>query len=437
MNIGSRNQSQSGELKLRVKKATLLTFLSLIFYRIVLDLSYYFVISRVWRYEKFVLNLNTLKLAESYLLLFVIFILMPKSSKKLSNIMLWLLILTSYVPMLTFFAFADKPRIYMYGVTGFWIMVFLFFQTAFHLSIPPLKRSQSNIILYLIFICVTAIDIFIIYKYLGFSVNFNLKVVYSIRARYVSLQIPFAEYLFNWTAYIINPMLFAISWIKRKWFFVILSVILQILLFSGTGMKSFLFALPFVLILMWIVTRKNPFTWIGFGFGSGVITGMLSYWLIGDIWISSLFTRRALLVPAQLSFLYYDFFSKNGFIFLSGMRVFREFLKYPYSLDPPHLIGSVYFNMPTMGANNGIVADAYMNFGFVGFILWSVLLVIILKLIDSLSEDKDARLTIATITMSAMSLSNSALSTCLLTHGLLLALILLYLLPEKKRRGYV
>jgi len=431
MNIEYRDQSQSSGLRLRVKKVTLLAFLSFIFYKVVLDLSYYFVISPVWSYSRFGLNLNTLKLAESYLLLFAIFVLMPKSSKKLSNITIWLLVSISYVPMLTLFALANESRIYMYGVTGFWILVFLFFQTTFSLPIPTLKKSQSNIILYLIFICVTAVDIFLISKYLGFSFNFNLNVVYSIRALYIATKIPFAGYLFNWTAYIINPTLFAISWVKRKWFFVIPSVILQILLFSGTGLKSFLFALPFVLVLMWVVTRKNPFAWMGVGFGGEVMLGMLSHWLIGDVWISSLFTRRTLLVPAQLSFFYYDFFSKNGFIFLSAQRIFREFLKYPYSLNPPYLIASIYFNKPTMGANNGIVADAYMNFGFVGFILWAVLLVIILKLIDSFSKNKDARLTVATIAMPVIFLTNSALLTCLLTHGLLSALILLYLLPKK------
>ena len=54
-------------------------------------------ISPVFSYARFDLNLNVLKLAESYLLLFIVFPLMPKSPKKLSNMLVWLLIIT-YVP---------------------------------------------------------------------------------------------------------------------------------------------------------------------------------------------------------------------------------------------------------------------------------------------------------------------------------------------------
>ena len=87
--------------KLLMNKNILQVFLSLFLYKVVLDLSYYFIISDVWNYVKFDLNFNILKFIESYLLLFVIFILVPKYCKKLSNIMIWLLILLSYVPMLT------------------------------------------------------------------------------------------------------------------------------------------------------------------------------------------------------------------------------------------------------------------------------------------------------------------------------------------------
>ena len=107
------------------KKSILWAFLLFFFYKITLDFSYYYVISKVWEYSRFDLNLNILKFIESFFLLIVIFVLMPKSKEKLSNIMVWLLILLSYVPMLTLFAFMDQPRSYMYAVAGFWLLVFL------------------------------------------------------------------------------------------------------------------------------------------------------------------------------------------------------------------------------------------------------------------------------------------------------------------------
>ena len=428
MNINNQRQSYGERLTLTIKKSTLWAFLSVFLFKVVLDLSYYyFVISQVWSYATFELHLNGLKLVESYLLFFVIFVLMPKSSKKLSNILVWLLILLSYIPMLTIFAFMDEARVFMYAVTAFWVVVFLLLHMP-SVSLAPLK--QSAIVRYSLFICLGVIVFLMLYKYLGLSFSFDLTKVYDVRSGYVGVAIPLAGYLFMWVGYIVNPVFFAVFIRKRKWFPVALIVVLQMLLFSVTGFKMFLFALPFVLALMWIVTRRNPLAYMGIGLVGIVVLGMLSYWLVDDVWISSLFTRRTLLVPGQMYFLYYDFFSEHDFVYLSH-SVFRFFLDYPYHVNPPYLIGETYFNKPTMWANTGVVGDAYMNFGLIGLALWSILLAVVLKLVDTCSKRVDSRVGVAAIAMPAVALTNSALLTSLLTHGLLLALLLLYLLPKE------
>jgi len=415
-----------------VKKDTLWAFLSILLYKIVLDLSYYyyFIISQVpnWSYPKLELYFNGIKLVESYFLLLIIYILLPKSSNKLSNILIWLLILLSYIPMLTIFAFKDEARTFMYGVTAFWVAVFLLVHMPI-VSLAPLKQSGG--IRYFLYICLVVTIFLIIYKYFGLSFSLDLTKAYDIRSQYVGAGIPLAGYLFNWIAYIVNSVFFALFIIKRKWLPVTLIIFLQILLFSTTGNKTYLFALGFVLVLMWIITYRNTLAYMAIGVSGIILLGMLSYWLIDNVWILSLSTRRTLLVPAQLSFLYYDFFSKHDSVFLSH-SVFRFFLDYPYHLDPSHLIGGVYFGSPQMNANTGIVGDAYMNFGFVGFALWSILLAIILRLVDTCSRRVDLRVGVAAIAMPAITLTNSGLLTNLLTHGVLLALLLLYLLPRQK-----
>lgn len=268
-----------------------------------------------------------------------------------------------------------------------------------------------------------------IYRYLGFSFHIDIRKVYEIRSQFSETSIPLAGYLFKWLAFIVNPLFFSLFLIKRRWIFLLFIIFLELLLFSHTGNKTFLFALPFVLVLLWIITRNNPFAYMAIVLSGGIVIGMLSYWVIGDIWLSSLFTRRSLFVPAQLSFFYYDFFSKNECVFLSH-SILSSFLEYPYHLVPPHLIGDVYAGNPCRSANTGIVGDAYMNFGFAGLFLWAVLFAIIVKLLDTFTMRKDIRIAIGGIAMPVIALTNSALLTNLLTHGLLLSLLLLYLLPE-------
>lgn len=416
--------------KLIIKKDTVKTLIFVIIYKIILDLAYYFIISPVWTYSRLIFKFNALKLFESYVLLFIIFILMPKSPKKLSNMVIWLLILISYIPILTLFGLMDQSRIYVYAITGFWILVFSLYQTP-NILILPLKKMQSKLLRNSIFICLSVVVFFLIYKYIGLFINFNLTKVYDIRSDFININIPLAGYLFTWLAYIVNPVFFAVFWAKKKWLPLVLIIILQIIIFSVTGMKSFLFALPFVLGLIWITKQKKPLFLITIALIVIILCGMLSYWLMDDLWISSLTTRRSLLVPAQLSFFYHDFFSTHQPIFLSYHHIFKNFINYPYQLKPPNLIGKVYFNRSRLAANNGIYADAYMNFGFVGFIFWGIFLSIILKLINAFSKNKNIRITIATIAMPVMFLTNGALLTCLVTHGLILSLMLLYLLPKE------
>jgi hypothetical protein len=398
-------------------------------YKVTLDVLYYFLISKLWRSGGFTLNISVAKLIESYFLFLLVYLSMPKSFRKLSNVMVWLLIVLSYVPMLTIFAFKSESRSYMYAVTTFWLGVNILMASA-SMSVLPAKarkmiRSPALIILSVVAILILAIA----YWRTGFFLNLDLTRIYEIRSQYVGLNIPLSGYLINWQAYVVNPMLFTLFLVRRKWVWLITIVAIQLCLFSVTGSKSFLFALPFTLALIWLVKRRSPLAVIAGGAAGVSLLGGMSYLLLKDMWLHSLVVRRTLFMPANLSFLYHDFFSKHGYVCLSD-SIFRGFIEYPYELVPPHLISQVYFGNPDMNANTGVVGNAFMNFGFIGLLLFGVLLVLVLKLMDALARHKDARIAVAAVATSAFVLSNSALLTGLLTHGLLLALVLIYFLPD-------
>ncbi|MFA5400917.1 MAG: hypothetical protein WC359_10785 [Dehalococcoidia bacterium] len=368
------------------------------------------------------------KFIESYILLFILFVAAPKSLNKLSTIFVWLLMLLSYVPMLTYFALANGDRLYIYAVSFFWLITIFIVR----LPVPGIRLRpirQSTIIMYLLFICFGLTTLYLIWQYLGLSLKFDLTGVYDIRSAYKQAQIPMAGYLFSWMAKVINPVLFAIFILKKKWAPAALTVLLQLLLYSATGHKTYFYILPFVLVLMWIVTRKNALSNINIMLTGIIAIGILAYWWTGHIWISSLITNRTLLLPAQISFDYYDFFSHNELVYLSDSRL-GFFADYPYELPPPYLIGKIYFGNPNTSANTGIYGDAYMNFGFAGLAIYSIILGIIFKIVDLCSRRLDLRLGVAAIAASTISLTNGALTTAFLTGGLWLVIVMLYFLPK-------
>lgn len=430
-NINDQGQSGRGTLSLGISKNTIWTFFSLVLFKLVLDLSYYFVLAQLFSYTRLELHPNTLKLVESYVFLVLVFVLMPKSAKKLSYVLLWLLILLSYVPMLTLFALGDEARTYMYAVTGFWVLALLLLRIPMP-AIALASLRQAAVIRYCLFICLTTLVFYMVYKYLGLSLKFGLERVYDIRSQFIAVEIPFSGYLFNWVAFILNPVFFALFIKDRKWLLLAPVVILQLLLFSVTGFRSYLFVLPWVLALIWIITRRHPFCFMAIGLAGVVLVGIFSYCWLNNTLISALFSSRVLLTPAQLSFFYYDFFSQHDFVFLS-QSIFRFFLDYPYQVPVPYIIAGAYYDSPQMWACTGITGNAYMNFGFVGLALGSILLVIILKLMDTCSKNVDLRVGIAAVAMPAFTLTSGGLLTNLLTYGLLLALLLLYLLPKREK----
>jgi hypothetical protein len=143
------------------------------------------------------------------------------------------------------------------------------------------------------------------------------------------------------------------------------------------------------------------------------------------------------MIPAKVSFHYYDFFSQNEHVYLSH-SIFKSFIEYPYSVPPAETIGHIHSSSGASGlrtwANTGIVADGYMNFGFAGIILWSVLLAVLLKIADAVTQSRNIKTTWAILLLTFYIMVDGAPLTTLLTHGLFLAIMLCYFIPKEKSK---
>ena len=84
----------------------------------------------------------------------------------------------------------------------------------------------------------------------------------------------------------------------------------------------------------------------------------------------SLFTRRLLFVPAQLTFKYFEYFNMNQFVWWSSNNIIGLFIQYPYEKPFPQLIGEDYLNTPLLSANNGFFSTGFMHGGIVGIFIY-------------------------------------------------------------------
>ena len=148
---------------------------------------------------------------------------------------------------------------------------------------------------------------------------------------------------------------------------------------------------------------------------------------------ASYFVRRTLLVPPMLDSAHVEFFSVFEKFYWSTSRFGLGLVKPPYDVPAPFVIGREFFNDPTMAANTGIIGSGYANGGAIGVLLYSIVTAAIIGFLNSLGRRLGHPFVAAASFPTILIIVTTAdLTTVILTHGLLLLLVFLSLLPAKK-----
>lgn len=367
---------------------------------------------------------------------------LPTRIRKPSSLILWILyavvvIPTTLVPFYSARVPADSLLLFCAVITG---CLFLLTRIT---GLRPIRLRGIELPPQLFSAGILAASL-AVYGYLSLRFQLGLRIeslvdVYDTRASYretLGATSGIAAYMVGWQANVINPLVIAIGLTRNRPHLVALGTIAQLVIFSFTGFKSVFFSALFLFVLLILLRGKKPS--IGFRIMAGLSTLILASvavdTLIGGNTMTSIFVRRLLVVPGQLSGYYLDFFSEQPLARL-GHSVLSPIFDYPYSVTPPRLIGQYYFGNVDTSANAHIWADGFANFGYVGVISFSLLLGTFLWIFDSASRFTDLRVSVLLLGIPAFSLSNSALLTTLFSHGMLLALLIILLMSAPYREG--
>lgn len=418
---------------MRVRKKSVQELILLIIFKVLLEVAYIVFVNPNYAYSGFILDPNGIKFLESYIFLLFLYFFLPPGERRISAIGTKLLFVTMIVPMLSWYALANQPRAYLYlSVMGFWITLLI-------IQIFPRIRIKKPVGLttpLLVGIGILSIGVYmILIKINGLPTlkALDLSKVYEIR-RVVTWGPVVMGYLVPWLANIINPFLLSIAWYKRRYAALLGIIGLQLFLYLITAHKSFLFAPLLVGFVIYAIHRRNLLKLSLWGLIAGISCSLAVYAMGWSVTPASLLIRRVLFVPAQVSFYYYDFFSKHQLMYLAGSHL-NPFLSSPYNMPIPHLIGKIYFNSPATWVNTGYLGDAYMNFGFLGIFLFSAILGIIFIILDSIAVKTDITIVAGATIVPILSLTNGALFTVLGTDGLLLGMIIVWLYSQRENRG--
>jgi len=409
------------------------TFGGLILCRLLLDAAYAWVVAPQFGYMGLTYDPDPQRYLESWLLTMAVLLASPLSIRRPSDVLVFLLVLTTVLPFHSLYGLTDSSRTAVWSMTvGVLIVVLLRRLRTPTLPTPRIPVAASALGL-LGLLGVTAAAM----VGRGGMSSFNLDVldVYEFRDESNERFAGWVAYLVLWSTKVVNPALTILAVARRRWLLVLLFVGVQILLFGMASHRAIL-AYPIIAgSLYWLSSKRWGLALVAGGFTTLLILAMAAFEWGGNSIFASLLVRRAFFVPGYLNFAYYDFFSAREFVHLSN-SVLAGWIPYPYPAPPQAMVGAVAFPAaPDSWANAGFLASGYMQFGVPGVLLYSATTGLLLKIADGMiGRLASPRIGLAVVSIPFLILFTTAdLPTTLLSHGLLLAMALLWVLPGASR----
>lgn len=405
-------------------KSNLQIFGSFLIYKFVIEVIYIFYLSPVYSYYGLTTELNLEKLLFSNIFLVIISIIMPKKNKYPSTTLYFLLTLFLLIPALSYYWLNSQNTIYTLFLT------LSFFTMALTLKLSRLNILQKTnytrkILMYCFFVYV--VFSFLLFSYQGgFDVRvLDFSTIYDLREE--STLPTLVGYILNWSAKVGTPFFFAYFYYKKMWLRMSIVLLIQLMLYLSYGYKAFLFSILLLLLCIIAFKRKNPRLFI---VCSLAVVILFSTILKFNFSIDTLFVSipyRMVFVPAQAQFQYYEFFSEFPKLnFSEGIIGSILDIKSPYSIPATNKI-SLHFYGQIFNQNTGVFSDAYANSGFGMMIVFSFVLGMILRAIDSTTKFIPSRIVIAGFSYIIYTLVDVSLLTTFFTGGLGFMIVLFIL----------
>lgn len=422
----------------RGNKGVVVSIFLIIIYRIFLDILYIKVIVPNFGYMGFISYYNQTHYLISWAILIVFIpIIIRGINDKVhpSSFIITLLSFMSFIPFTSMIAFYYFTYSYIIANTLFWFFLFnshrLFLRVQFF-KIKKLNKGLNNPLIWGISLISLLVVLIISWRYTGFRLNFNLFTVYDLRSEASTYNYPtIISYLYS-ASNAINPVILVYSLIRKNYLLAIFITFIQLLSFGINGSKS-IFFVTLLSIFVYFYFKDKFISKISWLFSGVALIGIIEFFIINSRLITDYIIRRVMYVPNLLNYYHYDFFTtyQPDYFKQSFLRHFGVQSQYERI---PNLIGFEYFNAPSMAANSGLISDAITNLGIFGIIVMPIILAVLFRTFDHLTEGLDKRIYIVSCIYISYVIISSFLLPALLTHGFIAMFLILYLLPRSKKK---
>lgn len=420
-----------------LKRISYQNIIPLVILKISFDLIYFIFFQKYFIYNGlFAYDFNLLKWIGSIVICIIIssYIVNHKKKDTSSEILIDLFNYGYFFPGLTLYPFMNLPTSYFIIFILYWYILLTF---QYYLpSFTFIKPKENKYVFLFITVLTLLLAFYISGVYNHFKIHLDLTKVYEIRYQTSFANIPvIINYIRIWLVKII-PLLLTYYLFQKKKIISFILIVAQLLLYSIGCLKSSLFILIIVFSTYFIYDAlKNKIPSFLAIFNFSLIAISLFFSKISVI-ILDYIQRRMLFLPNLLSYYYYDFFQTHEFDYLR-QSILRHFnFISPYNININYLIGEKYFHNPKINAGNGLIGDAYRNFGILGCIIFPILIIISLRILDACCKKVDKKIVFVYCVALFNSFTNGAFFTTLLSDGFIVICLIFYFFPQKQFQSY-
>lgn len=286
------------------------------------------------------------------------------------------------------------------------------------------KRFFKNISVVIIF----SILITLFSGIKSFNILSLLSNVYELRSENSFTGI-FAYIIFWIPSVIVFWLLFFGFFIsnKIKYALILLALILSIIAFLFTGLKTQLFT-PFFIILIFLLAKKFKDGLYYFCFSFPMLILIIGY-IFPLIPILAIIDRLIYL-PALLQLRYIDFFSKNDLYLFKGSKVSSLLLFDSNYIEAPGYIIDSAFGGGGMNANTGSFGSIFGDAGIIGILFLFPLFIVFINLLLNTCTNNTIIKSLLGVYY-GYTLINAPPIDIVLTHGIIIHLFILKFFTSK------
>lgn len=261
-----------------------------------------------------------------------------------------------------------------------------------------------------------------------FSFNFSEQYVRRALARDVFQAGSGAGYIASIGTQAFFPVLFAWGVYRKSRVYIMLGVLNAFILWGAFGQKYPFMVLLLIYFLMQYFRRYGGVrvSWL---LGGGIVLlllGVAEYEALGYSYLNDYIVRRAVIVPSTLLGAVDSFVSSFGFNYYSD-TLLSSIMGVAKSEPLTFRIGQEIFNNQSLNANVNFFAISYLQAGYVGVVIESAFVSMVVMLLNYLYMRYGAFITIPVGLLFATKILEQSLLTVLMGSGVFLMLTLLVL----------